>query len=193
MVKMLDEQCWQNDGPVTVIITHRAKKGLENKFRSWLKNINAEAMKFSGFMGVQVIEPFSKINLEYVIIVRFDSYQNLRHWNDSNIRKKYLDEITHLTSSEAKHEYLGGLEYCFTLPQSIPRALPKKHKMAFVTWLAITPLLLIIPPGLEPIMILIGVFSPYNVLFSALILVLLMTYCVMPLMTPLFGKWLFKK
>ena len=54
----------QNDGPVTIIITHKAKRGYENEFRSWLKHINAAAMNFQGFMGVQVIEPHAHANWE---------------------------------------------------------------------------------------------------------------------------------
>ncbi len=179
------------DGPVTIIIKHQAKRRREQEFRAWLKDINAAAMGFTGFMGVQVIEPHDPTNVEYVIIVRFDTYANLKTWNDSDVRQKYMDELIPLTESEGTLEYRSGLEYWFTLPDLPHGQHPKKHKMAVVVWLALTPLILIVRPALEPSLVAIGIQYPFNTLVSSGILVVVMTYAVMPFMTSVFKKWMF--
>jgi antibiotic biosynthesis monooxygenase (ABM) superfamily enzyme len=179
--------------PVTIIITHKAKRGYEKEFRSWLKNINAAAIKFEGFMGVQVIEPQAQTNLEYTIIVRFDKFQNLKKWKESDIRKKYLDDLVPLTETGGTYQQLSGLEYWFTLPGISSNSPPKKHKMAVVAWLAVTPLLLLIRPIMEPFLASVGLQYPLNILVSSVVFVLIMTYAAMPFMTSIFKRWLFPK
>ncbi len=178
-------------GPVTVVITHKAKEGCEEQFKAWLKGINQEASRYRGYMGVQVIEPPSTSDREYVIIVRFDSYEYLKIWNDSDIRQQYLLELRSLTRDESKYVYQTGLEYWFSLPDMPVRVRPSKHKMAFVTWLALTPLILLIPPTLEPFLSELGLIKPIPILITCATLVVLMTYAVMPFMSRMFKKWLF--
>lgn len=186
-----EETLGTSTGPVTVVITHKAKRGCEEQFKAWLKGINKEASQYQGYMGVQVIEPHSTSDREYVIIVRFDSYEHLKIWNASDIRKHYLEELHTLTEDESKYEYQSGLEYWFTLSVIPGRMPPPRHKMAFVTWLALTPLILLIPPLTEPLLSKLGLIKPIPVLITCAILVVLMTYAVMPLMSKMFKKWLF--
>jgi len=186
-----EEVLGTSTGPVTVVITHKAKRGCEEQFKAWLKGINQEASQYQGYMGVQIIEPPSTSDREYVIIVRFDSYEHLKIWNDSDIREQYLADLRSLTEDESKYEYQSGLEYWFSLPDMPVRVLPSKHKMAFVTWLALTPLILLIPPTLEPFLSELGLIKPIPILITCAILVFLMTYAVMPFMSRMFKKWLF--
>jgi len=186
-----DEPLGNSSGPVTVVITHKAKRGCEGQFKAWLKGINQEASRYRGYMGVQVIEPHSTSDREYVIIVRFDGYEHLKVWNDSDIRKQYLADLRSLAEDESKYEYQSGLEYWFSLPEMPVRVSPPKHKMAFVTWLALTPLILMIPPTLEPFLLEFGFIQPIAVLISCAILVVLMTYVVMPFMSKVMKRWLF--
>lgn len=186
-----EETLGTTTGPVTVVITHKAKQGCAEEFKGWVKGINKEAKQYQGYMGVQVIEPPSTSDREFVIIVRFDSYEHLKIWNDSDIRKHYLKELHNLTEDESKYEYQSGLEYWFSLPAKPVRKPPPRHKMAFLTWLALTPLILLIPPTLEPILSELGLSKPIPVLLICAILVVLMTYAVMPLMNRIFKKWLF--
>ena len=181
----------QDAGPVTIIIKHQTKPGREKEFRCWLKGINAAAMRFSGFMGVEVIEPRNPTHLEYVIIVRFDTYANLKIWHDSDVRRKYLDDLLPLAESKGSYEYFSGLEYWFTLPDLSHDRRPEKHKMVVIAWLAVTPLIVSVRPVLEPSLVLLGLQYPFNLLVSSAIFVVLMTYIVMPLMATLFKKWLY--
>src|SRR5918998_1370759 len=65
----------QDEGPVTLTITRRAKAGKTEEFERWLDGIIHEAMKFEGHMGVNVIRPSNMSNPEYLIILRFDNFR----------------------------------------------------------------------------------------------------------------------
>lgn len=187
----LDDEVTGNDhGPVTVIITHKIKQTHKNDFKHWLKGINQEASQYEGYLGVQVIEPHSNSDKEYVIIVRFNNYQNLKIWNESDIRKKYLDKLEPLTEDKSTWEHQTGLEYWFTMPESPSHAPPSKHKMALVTWLVITPLIMVIPPVLDPLLMKIGLPHLVSVPIVCAVLVALMTYAVMPFTIKIFKRWL---
>ncbi len=186
-----EETLGTSTGPVTVVITHKAKRGCEEQFKAWLKGINKEATQYQGYMGVQVIEPPSASDREYVIIIRFDSYEHLKIWNGSDIRKHYLDELHILTVDESTYKYQRGLDSWVSLPERPEQMPPPRHKMAFIIWLALTPLILLIPPITEPLLSELGLTKPLPALITCAILVVLMTYAVMPLMSRMFKKWLF--
>ena len=81
-----DNNHGKNDGPVTVIVTIKAKKGKISEFEEWMDGIIHEAMKFDGHMEVNIIRPADVLsNPEYVIIFRFNTYENLATWERSEI------------------------------------------------------------------------------------------------------------
>ena len=170
-----DGDIGNNPGPVTVIITHKIKQTHKDDFKDWLKGINQEASQYDGYLGVQVIEPHSKSDREFVIIIRFNNYQNLKTWNESNIRNKYLEKLEPWTEDKSTWEHQTGLEYWFTLPEAPSHVPPNKHKMASVTWLAITPLIMAVPPVLEPLLMKMGLPSLVSVPIVCAVLVVLMT------------------
>jgi antibiotic biosynthesis monooxygenase (ABM) superfamily enzyme len=45
------------EGPVTLVVTRRAKAGKTEEFERWLYEIIHEAMKFEGHLGVNIIRP----------------------------------------------------------------------------------------------------------------------------------------
>src|ERR671922_191079 len=89
------------DGPVTVIVTRIAKRDKIREFQEWMDGIIHEAMKFEGHMGVNVIRPSDLSNPEYVIIFRFNTFENLAK------RKKVAE-------GEPVIEKQTGLEFWFT-------------------------------------------------------------------------------
>jgi antibiotic biosynthesis monooxygenase (ABM) superfamily enzyme len=177
--------------PVTVIVTRKAKKGRIKEFEEWMDGIIHEAMKFEGHMGVHIIRPSDPpLNREYVIIFRFNTYENLAKWERSEIRKEWLKKSRDVTEGEPKVEMQTGLEFWFT-PSSGSLAVPPRYKMAMVTGTVIFVLLSILVPQIQ----LATKDLPFlfRTLVVVAIMVLLMTYVVMPSVTRLLGPWLFKK
>lgn len=76
----------KNDDPVTVIVTRKAKKGKIKEFEEWMDGIIHEAMNFEGHMGVNIIRPSAPSN-PYVIILRFNTYENLTKWKSQRREK----------------------------------------------------------------------------------------------------------
>ncbi len=174
-------------GPVTFIVSRAVKPGREAEYEAWVKGISAAALRFEGHLGVNVIRPGDQAHHEYVTIFRFDTYEHMRVWEASTVRQEWLASVEPLVAGAAKVEVMTGLEYWFSTPDA--PAPPARHRQALLTLLAIYPLStglsLLLQPALSPLPLLLR-----NFIISAL-LVMLMTYVVMPRLTRLFARWLF--
>ena len=190
----------KNDGPVTVIVTRKARIGKIGEFEEWMDGIIHEAMKFEGHMGVNIIRPPDPSNPEYVVIFRFNTYANLTKWEKSEIRKEWLNKSKEVTEGEPMVEKQTGLEFWFT-PRSgtesingdkAPAAMPPpRYKMAIVITGIIFVLVSILLPQIRQLTIDLPVLL--STLVGVVIMVLLMTYVIMPIVTKLLRPWLAKK
>jgi len=189
------------DGPVTVIVTRKAKKGKIREFEEWMDGIIHEAMKFEGHMGVNIIRPSDTSSTpEYVIIFRFNTYDNLTKWEKSEIRKQWLKKSKEVTEGEPIVEKQSGLEFWFT-PRSVtgsssgdsaPAAIPPpRYKMAMV----ITGIIFVLVSTLLPQIRQATIDLPIllSTFVGVVIMVLLMTYVIMPSISKLLRPWLSKK
>jgi antibiotic biosynthesis monooxygenase (ABM) superfamily enzyme len=190
------------EGPVTLVVTRRAKAGKTEEFERWLDDIIHEAMKFEGHLGVNIIRPPNISSPEYVIILRFDSFENLTIWENSEIRKKWIERGKDVLEGKAKVEKQTGLEFWFTpgLDNNLSAVLegqkqqlqqPPRYKMAIVVTGIIFILSSILIPQVEQATV--GIPSLLSTFVGVAIMVLLMTYVVMPSVTKLLRPWLLKK
>jgi antibiotic biosynthesis monooxygenase (ABM) superfamily enzyme len=183
-----------SEGPVTLIIRRRVKPGKETEYEAWLAGINREALKFPGHLGVNVLRPTADNapregrRSDYVVIFRFDGYDNLKRWEESDIRREWLERSQDLTEGEPEFHRVTGLESWFTLP-ALTMPAPARYKMAIVVILALFPLLLVLHLLLHPL--LDGHSVVLRTLITVVLAVLVMTYALMPAMTRLFAKWLY--
>ena len=165
------------------------KRGKVDEFEQWVKDVGNEVIRFEGHLGTNILRPSSSERPEYIIIFRFDTYENLMRWEDSDVRRYWIEKVQPLITRETRAHHLTGLEYWFTLPEQPGKKAPARHKMAIVTWLALFPLVIVVPPLL---LLLIGPWpSVVQIMIIAAVMVLLMTYIVMPVMTRLFARWLY--
>lgn len=190
-----------NEGPVTVIVTRKAKKGMTREFEEWMDGIIHEAMKFEGHMGVNVILPSDPAsNPEYVIIFRFNQYENLRKWESSDIRKQWLEKSKEVTDGEPHTIIQTGLEFWFKPrsnaqdnggKNSTQAIMPPRYKMAIVTTCIVFVLLNTLIPQIRLMTSSLPIHL--STLIGVIIMVLLMTYVVMPLAAKLLKRWLYKE
>ena len=183
--------------PVTVIVKRIVKKNKIKEFEEWLSGITREVSRQNGSMGIDIIRPTDKESKpEYVIIFRFDNYGNLTKWENSSIRNEWLKKGRELVKSDPDVQKLTGLEFWFTpYPKrnshSMPLDSPHRYKMVIVTIPVIALLLLTLVPQIH----FIGesLLIPYSIRFviAIAIMVLLMTYFIMPLLTKVLRPWLF--
>ena len=188
----------EDEGPVTFAIARRAKSGKTEEFERWLDDIIHEAMKFKGHMGVNIIRPSNMSNPEYVIILRFDNFENLEKWEKSEIRKKWIEKGKDLIEGKEKMEKQTGLEFWFT-PASARASTaaeqqqqqPPRYKMAIVVTGIIFVLVSTLLPRVEQATV--GLPVLLSTFVGVAIMVLLMTYVIMPSVTRLLRPWLVKK
>jgi len=188
---LIDNPPERGAGPFTTVVRRTVRKGKETAFDDWLKGIMNDAVSFQGHLCTGIIRPSKKSRPEYIIVFRFDTYENLMAWETSEVRRGWVQRVQPLIIGEAKVQRHTGLEYWFTIPDHPESVPPPRIKMAFVTWLALFPLVLLVPPLLAR---LLGPMPGWGqIMIIAAVMVLLMTYLVMPQMTRLFSRWLYKK
>ncbi|MGD1838212.1 MAG: antibiotic biosynthesis monooxygenase [Nitrososphaeraceae archaeon] len=185
--------------PVTVIVKRIAKNGKIQEFEEWLSEISKEVARQEGFMGTDIIRPTSDASeLEYVIIFRFDNYDNLSKWEKSSIRNEMLQNGRKLVEKDPDVQKFTGLEFWFTpylkneSSPMIPLQSPPRYKMVIVTIPVISILLLTFVPQIHFLTEMLSIPFPIRLVIAITITVLLMTYVIMPILTKLLKSWLFK-
>ena len=188
--------------PVTVIVRRIAKKDKIKEFEEWLSGISKEVSRQEGSMGIDIIKPTPNISNkskpEYVIIFRFNTYDNLDKWEKSPIRHEWLQKGRKLAEFDYDVQKLTGLEFWFTpyfkdeSSPMIPLQPPPRYKMVIVTIPVISILLMTLVPQIHFLTEMLSIPFPIRLVIALTITVLLMTYVIMPLLTKLLKPWLFK-
>jgi antibiotic biosynthesis monooxygenase (ABM) superfamily enzyme len=188
--------------PVTVIVKRIVKKDKIKEFEEWLSGISKEVSRQEGSMGIDIIRPNpttnNKFKLEYVVIFRFNSYDNLAKWEKSRIRNEWLQNGRKLVEADPDVQKLTGLEFWFTpyfkdeSSPMIPLNPPPRYKMVIVTIPIISILLMTLVPQIHILTGMLSIPFPVRLVIALTITVLLMTYVIMPLLTKLLKSWLFK-
>jgi antibiotic biosynthesis monooxygenase (ABM) superfamily enzyme len=195
-----DNNANKHPNPVTVIVKRIAKKDKIKEFEEWLSGISKEVSKQEGSMGIDIIRPTgdNKSKLEYVVIFRFNNYDNLAKWEKSPIRNEWLQKGRKLIEADPDVQKLTGLEFWFTpyfkdeSSPMIPLQPPPRYKMVIVTIPVISILLLTLVPQIHFFTEMLSIPFPIRLVIAITITVLLMTYVIMPLLTKLLKSWLFK-
>ena len=185
--------------PVTVIVKRIAKKDKIEEFEEWLSGISKEVSKQEGNMGIDIIRPTDKYKPEYVVIFRFNNYDNLTKWEKSSIREEWIQKGRKLVEADPDVQKLTGLEFWFTpyfkdksSSSIIPLSLLQRYKMAIVTIPVISILLLTLVPQIHTLTEMLSIPFQIRLFIWITITVLLMTYLIMPILTKLLRPWLFK-
>jgi antibiotic biosynthesis monooxygenase (ABM) superfamily enzyme len=179
-----------NDQSVTVVISQLVKPGCTEDYEDWLKHITSVARTYVGHLGTNIIRPQPGTQPEYVIIFRFDSYENLKVWMTSSDREYWLNQGKHLVQSDPKVQQISGLEAWFSLPGQILKT-PPRYKTALLTWGVVYILINLLGRILTPL--LQNIHPLIASLINSGIMVVLLTYVIMPRVSRLFSKWLYAK
>ena len=175
--------------PVTAVASRRVKRGRGREVEEWVSGILAAANGFPGYLGSEVLRPGDAPgDDEYRIVFRFDRKSNLRAWEESEERHRWLREAEPLIHEERVH-VLTGLETWFTLPWKAGEPSPPRYKMAIVTWLAVFPLITVILVLSGPLLGRLPMLIR-TLVFTA-VMVSLMPSVIMPRLTRLFSFWLY--
>lgn len=177
------------DEGVTVVVRRRVRPDAVEDFEQWLAGILAATARAKGHLGSNVARPSPGGNQDYVVIFRFDSDENLTAWQQSPERNAWLDKVAPFTVGAVEIERVTGLEYWFTLPEQAARRPPPAWKMAIVTLTGLLPLVHWVAPWIHAHL---PEMPPLLATLIAVgVLVVLMTWAVMPALIRLARPWLF--
>lgn len=171
-------------GQVTVVVTWHVRPGYEQEFDAWFRDVSAAALKFPGYLGLNVVHPGDK-GTEYVIVFRFDTDEHLKTWMNSDVRREFLTKAEQFREEQPIYHVERGLEYWFETNDS---KAPARWKMAIITVLGVWPVSMLVSNALGP---LIGGLPPMlQALAVSVGIVCLLTWVVMPLLVKLFNPLL---
>jgi len=173
----------------TLVVSRRIKPGREKEYEEWVHRIIAVAMDFPGFVGVTTLAPEgAKSNVRY-LVWRFEDKTSLENWKNSPLRIKLVDEV----KNYATHQFAEatGMETWFALPKMESVVPPPKWKMALVTILGAYVISFLAHLLLNQYIDSWPLFA--NTLLFICILVLLLTYLVMPYLSRLLRTWLYPR
>lgn len=170
-----------SDPTIGVVVTRRVPMTNVEAFETALGELKQIASRQPGQIACDVLRgAVTRGARDYFIAYRFADETRLRAWEASPARRALVARIDALTIGGRRRE-LTGLEAWFDLPPGqLP---PPRHRMALVTWLGIWPLVSLALWLLTPYLSMLP-FLFRTATLSALI-VLIMTYVVMPQLTKL--------
>jgi uncharacterized protein len=186
-----EESTHIEDPPVAVNVTRRVKPERVGEFEEWVAGITDAISRFPGYLGTEVLKPGDPSDTDYHIIFKFAHMSDLERWEDSEARRDWCGRVESFQEGPAQRHVVTGLERWFVLPPSRDALPPPRYKLVAITWLAIYPLITAVffffgdPLQQLPLGI--------RTLVLTAIIVPAMIYLVMPIMTPLFARWLYPR
>ncbi|MEM9432417.1 MAG: antibiotic biosynthesis monooxygenase [Pseudomonadota bacterium] len=176
---------------VTIVVRQRVKPGCEAEYEAWLKRMTEGASaKFPGYIGVGFHKPAHPGDT-YHQIFRFDSVEQLEEFERSDYRANMLAEGAKLFEADPTFERMTGLEFWFDPPKGTKVPQPSPHRMAVVMIGVVFTMILILSTiisALTP-----SWPQPLRLFLTVTIQVCLMTYVVMPRLTPLIARFVYPR
>jgi antibiotic biosynthesis monooxygenase (ABM) superfamily enzyme len=174
--------------PVTVVVRRRVKAGSETAYEDWLKRLTGAATALPGYLGAEFHRP-ARPGQDFLSVFRFDSPDNLRDFESSELRRRFLYEVTPLVEADAVWERMTGLEFWFDPPMGTVVAQPSPHRMALVLVAVVFVLVLAINLAAGDLMA--SWPLPVRLLVTVVLQVCLMTYVIMPRLTRALAPWIY--
>src|SRR5262245_55901591 len=169
---------------VKIVLEWRVHPGAHVRFEEWVRRLLAQAAASGGLQGSSVLSARE----DYFVLLRFAGNGDFARWRDASATDELLRAAAAVATRTDRGQLRTGLETWFAVrgrPASSPP--PPKWKMAVVTWCALLPqviVLAMITPASIP-------FLP-SVALSTAIPVAMLTWVIMPRVTALLQRWLYR-
>ena len=177
--------------PLTVVVSRQVKRGQQNEFEALSSQMTERASRFPGYLGTAMFRPASPEDPEYRIVFKFRDRESLAAWESSEERSELLEQIESLLIQPSEREVTSGIVTWFTLPGQNPVTPPPKWKMTIVSWLALYPAVTLVFLVFGDVLTQVPLLL--RTLLVTAVVMLLMSYVLMPRMTRWFAFWLFPK
>jgi antibiotic biosynthesis monooxygenase (ABM) superfamily enzyme len=138
-----------------------------------------------------VIKSGGEQSHQFVTVLHFSTYEKVGEWEGSDVRKDLRAEVARLEEGKASFREVTGFEYWFSLPRIAATRPPARYKMMLVTVLGLYMLSVTYTYTIN--VWLKSLPDHLGIIIRILVLVLVMTYAVMPLLSRLFARWLYPR
>ncbi|MBM7805400.1 antibiotic biosynthesis monooxygenase (ABM) superfamily enzyme [Geodermatophilus bullaregiensis] len=170
--------------PVTVTVARDVRADQREAFERWAAEVLGMAAEFPGNLGTSLLRP-GPGSTRYHLVYRFADGESLARWERSAQRRAALQRVEHLTD-RVDYAHVAGLDTFFTaLTPSRPGP---RWRMTVLTVAAVFAITLAFSLLVAPHVT--GWPLPVRLLLSAVVVVVLLGYVVMPALTRLFRGWL---
>ena len=172
---------------VTSLISRSIKPGYEKDYDDWLKRFLEFERKALGYLGTTVVLPGgTNSNIRY-IIRRFTDKASMDIWDNSPDVQRLLQEANKYSTRH--YETATGLETWFVLPDLKLVPPPPRWKMSIVVFVAAYTTSLLSRSLLGSILSEWPLIAS-SIIFTA-ILVVSLTYLLLPLLSRFLRRWLY--
>jgi len=177
------------EGPVSYVITRKVKPDAIKDYEKWLVDVGDAARAVDPNLSMTVIKAGGDQTNEYVVVLHFSDHEKLDEWENSDTRKDLRNRVKSFEEGPAKFSEVTGFEYWFSLPKIAATKPPSRYKMALITILGLYILSVVyIYTGnkwLAPLP------DHLELIIRILVIVILMTFVLMPLLSRAFARWLY--
>lgn len=174
---------------LTVVVHRRIKPGQEAEFEEAMKRFVNFALGFPGHRGINVIRPATGEH-DYIVVDKFADQATRDSFTATAQYKEWMERLGQHTEGSPTIQQLSGLEGWFSRPGQ-PLQTPPSYKMALVTFIGVCIVIAFLNLVLTPF-IKNWAYFPNLLIFNAFV-VSLLTWVVMPVLTKILHRWLFKK
>lgn len=175
--------------PVHVAITRKIKRGSEEAFEKAIQRFFSESAIASGSLGALLIKPIpGSDGNTYGILRSFASEEERKEFYKSDKFSEWEKTIDALLEDKYSRHDLHGLEAFFANTGLIQH--PPKWKMAIVTWLGVWPAVFLASHFVSPYLEGFSIWIRTGLV--TLLVVLALTWAIMPMLTRLLRSWLRK-
>jgi uncharacterized protein len=172
---------------VTSLISRSIKPGYEKDYDDWLRRFLEFERKALGYLGTTVVLPGgTNSNIRY-IIRRFTDKASMDIWDNSPEVQRLLQEANRYSTRH--YETATGLETWFMLPNLKPLMPPPRWKMAIVVFVAAYTTSML-SRSLLGFLLSDWPLTASTLVYST-ILVISLTYLLLPILSRIFKRWLY--
>jgi len=174
------------DESVTVLVNREIPRSAEKQFTKTLGELLQDFDRFPGTSGSMVFRRETGADVEFSILQRFAKSSDHEAWLKSSQFPAWVSEIAPATPSRDHIHRYSGMESFFVSARA-PDA-PPRWKMALILMIAVYPMSLVVSHWFAPLLSKMSLFT--GSLLTSVIMVLVMTYVLVPILTRIFQGWL---
>lgn len=175
------------ENSVTVLVHFTVAPEQKSAYLEALKQLLEQFEAFPGTIGYKVFKQDEADPVRVTIMQRFASAEAYRSWLASEAFANWERELDKIGPTLEQVQRYSGMEALFAAAEHAQDA-PPRWKMCVVLLIAVFPLSLILSVWVGPAL----AFLPpaLGTLITAPVMVVLMTYVLVPALTRVLGNWL---